>query len=77
MSLIIGTEMVLFGTSVPRSNKHHADGDFTGFAENQPEILRACVLYSHVRQTQHAVFLESEWDLCSLRLFTLWSALRQ
>ncbi len=34
----------LFGASEPRSDKHSADGDFTGFAENQLEVfLCECV----------------------------------
>lgn len=59
----------LFGASEPRSDKHSADGDFTGYAENQLEVFLCECVFAQPCSADIAchVVLRGEWGLCFMQ----------
>lgn len=53
----------------PRSDKHSADGDFTGFAENQLEVFLCECVFAQPCSADIAchVVLRGEWGLCFMQ----------
>lgn len=64
-----GPQSGLFGASELRSDKHSADGDFTGFAENQLDVFLSKRVFAQPCSADTAchVVLTGEWRLCFLQ----------